>query len=370
MLLGTKDVRLPRQYGIRLAALAAACLVAACAPPDQAPAPEPRLVRTVVVGDGAAAAAAGYTAEVRSRYETDLSFQVGGKVIRRSVDVGNLVASGQVLAQLDDADLRLHVEAARSGVDAARAELERARMEEARYRDLLERGLTTRAAYLTQQTAVKTHQARLEQATADLRLSEQRLGYATLRAESDGVVTSTAAEIGSVVAAGQRVVSIARPSELEAVFDVPDSRIATVRVAAKVELEPPDGDGTRYSARVREISPSADSWTRTYQIRAAIDSPPPALRLGMTVVVTLPDDVPTALIALPAAALYQTDSAPAVWVVTDDGVLELRPVEIDRYDSDLVLVRAGLVRGERVVTAGVHRLAANERVRLLLERTR
>ena len=86
----------------------------------------------------------------------------------------------------------------------------------------------------------------------------------------------------------------------------------------------------------------------------------------MTVTVTVAAEA-AASVALPATALFQKDGAPAVWVVKADRALELRPVEIDRYDSDRVLVGAGLAVGERVVTAGVHRLAENEEVRLLEE---
>jgi RND family efflux transporter MFP subunit len=348
-----------------LVVIGAACCLFGCGPPDAPPAPAPRFVRSIVVEGGAGGAATAYTAEVRSRYETDLSFQVAGKIVSRAVDVGANVTRDQVLARLDDTDLRLRVQAARSGVDAAEAELERARSEEARYRDLLERGLTTRAAYLAQQTAVKTNQSRLEQATADLRLAEQRLGYATLSADENGVVTSVAAEVGSVVAAGQRVVSVARPNELEAVFDVPDSRIASIRGAADVAITTLDGGDARFPAHVREISPSADALTRTYQVRASIDGPPPGLRLGMTVTVLLGSDEGGAVIALPATALFQSGERPAVWVVKDDLTLTLRSVEIERYESDAVFVRSGLADGERVVTAGVHRLAENERVRLM-----
>jgi membrane fusion protein, multidrug efflux system len=336
----------------------------ACGSSEPPAAPEAHLVRSMVVDSAASVEAAEYTAEVRSRYETELAFQVGGKVVSRAVDVGAVVKHGQALAQLDDADLKLRVQAARSGVDAAQAELDRARSEEVRYRDLLERGLTTRAAYLTQQTAVKTSKSRLEQATADLRLAEQRLGYATLRAEDDGVVTSVSAEVGSVVGAGQRVVSVARPNVLEAVFDVPDARIGGIRSTAEIELALLDEPARRYAGHVREISPSADQSTRTYKVRASIDAPPPGLRLGMTVSVTLAQAGGALLISLPATALFQSGNAPAVWVVQDDSTLVLRPVEVERYESDVVLVRAGLAAGDRIVTAGVHRLAEHERVRI------
>jgi membrane fusion protein, multidrug efflux system len=198
-----------------------------------------------------------------------------------------------------------------------------------------------------------------------LRMNEQRLAYTTLRADTDGVVTAVMAEVGSVVSAGQRVMSIAQPSELEAVFDVPDSRIDEIRTATAVQIALLSSPQALYPARIREISPSADPATRTYRVRTSIPLPPASLRLGMNVNVVLSQAAGGAAINLPATALFQKDRTPAVWVVKQDQTLELRPVTIDRYESDRLLITQGLRPGERVVTAGVHRLAPGERVRLL-----
>ena len=326
-----------------------------------------RPVRSQIVTGGASAESATYTAEIRSRVETDLSFQVPGKVISRSVDAGNTVKKGQVLAQLDQTDAQLGVDAARGAVPAAQSDLDRMRSEEARFRDLLERGLTTRAQYQAQQTAVSSAQAKLQQATAELRLAQQKLGYTTLRADQDGVVTRVSIESGAVVAAGQRAVSIARPSELEAVFDVPDGRIGDIKTASSVVINPLQDAGTAWAGRVREISPSADPVTRTYQVRTTIVNPPASLRLGMTVSVTLPRVGGAPNVVLPSTAIFQKDGKPAVWIVKADNTVELRAVGVARYESDRTYIATGLSTGERVVTAGVHRLAPGEKVKLLDE---
>jgi len=183
------------------------------------------------------------------------------------------------------------------------------------------------------------------------------------------VVTRMLVEAGSVVSAGQRVMSIARPSELEAVFDVPDARIGEIRNLSSVVINPLSGDGTAWAGRVREISPSADPVTRTYQVRTSIVNPPPSLRLGMTVSVTLPLTGGPPNVALPSTSIFQKDGKPAVWIVKDDGTVELRPVSVERYDSDRVFIASGIRTGERVVTAGVHRLAPGEKVRVQPEKT-
>jgi RND family efflux transporter MFP subunit len=344
--------------------MAVALGLAGCGAKQEAE-PLVRPVRSLVVTGGASAESATYTAEIRSRYETDLSFQVAGKLVNRAVDVGNTVKKGQLLAQLDQTDQQLGVDAARGAVPAAQSDLDRSKSEEARFRDLLERGLTTRAQYQAQQTAVRSAEAKLSQATAELRLAQQRLGYTTLRAGEDGVVTRIQVEVGSVVAAGQRAISFARPSELEAVFDVPDARIGEVRPGSSVVINPLQGADAAWAGRVREISPSADPVTRTYQVRTTIVNPPPSLRLGMTVSVTLPRVGGAPSVVLPSTAIFQKEGKPAVWIVTADGTVALRSVTVERYESDRTYIAAGLSTGERVVTAGVHRLAPGDKVKLL-----
>jgi RND family efflux transporter MFP subunit len=163
------------------------------------------------------------------------------------------------------------------------------------------------------------------------------------------------------------VISIARPDELEAVFDVPDSRIDALRGNSELAVHLLGETAGSFPATVREISPSADPMTRTYQVRASIPEAPANLRLGMTVSVTLPPGEGLSSVRLPATALFQSGPDPAVWVVRGDLTVELRPVEVARYESDSVYIAGGLHAGDRVVTAGVHRLAEGELVRLLDE---
>ena len=282
--------------------------------------------------------------------------------------MGATVTKGELLAQLEQTDQQLGVDAARGAVPAAQSDLDRSRSEEARFRDLLERGLTTRAQYQAQQTAVRSAEAKLAQATAELRLAQQRLGYTTLRAGEDGVVTREMVEVGAVVAAGQRALSIARPSELEAVFDVPDGRIGEVKAGSSVVINPLSGESAAWAGLVREICPSADPVTRTYQVRTTIVNPPPSLRLGMTVSVTLARVGGAPNVSLPSTAIFQKDGKPAVWIVSPDSTVELRSVIVERYDTDRVYVAEGIRTGERVVTAGVHRLAPGEKVKLAAEK--
>src|SRR5262245_11958980 len=119
MAIQNRNPALLRSAALTLLFASVAVQLTACGGADAAPPPEPRLVRTLVIEGSAGGDSAEYTGEIQSRYETELSFQVGGKLVGRRVDVGTVVRRGDVLAQVDETDLRLRVQAARSGVDAA-----------------------------------------------------------------------------------------------------------------------------------------------------------------------------------------------------------------------------------------------------------
>jgi membrane fusion protein, multidrug efflux system len=342
----------------------AATLVSACQRAE-AP-PEIRPVRTLLVGTGNTEQIMTFTGEIHSRYETDLAFQVGGKIVQRAVDVGAMVKQGAILARLDTQDLQLAVDTSQSAVAAAQAQLDRARSDEIRYRDLLERGLTTRSTFLAQQTNAKTAQSQLEQAKSELQLRRQQLGYASLRADRDAVVTKAYQNAGAVVAAGQPVLELAQRGELEAVFDAAENQVDQVRAAAGGDVRLLNSDAASIKGRIREVSPSADPATRTYRVRMSLGEPSDLLKLGMLVSVAIrPASSDARALSVPATALYQQNAKPAVWIVRSDSTLELRPVMVRRYDSDRVQLASGVKPGERIVTAGVHKLSAGARVRLL-----
>jgi membrane fusion protein, multidrug efflux system len=327
-------------------------------------APEVRVVRSMVLGGPGAATALTFTAEIRARFETDLAFQVSGKLAARLVDTGARVRRGDALARIDDQDLRTAADAARAAVAAAQAQLERARSDEGRFRDLLERGLTTRSNFLAQQTNTRTAQSQFDQAQSELQLRTQQLGYATLRADRDGVITRTQQNPGAVVSAGQPIVTLAQANELEVVFDVAENQVDLVRAARQVKVRWLDGDQPAIEAMIREVAPSADPQTRTYRVRANLLTTPPGLKLGMIVTaVTTVDDGSQAALTVPPTALFQHEGGPALWVVGADSKVQLRPVRVTRYDSDRVLIESGVKPGERIVTAGVNRLAVGTQVR-------
>lgn len=305
-----------------------------------------------------------FVGTIRPRVESDLGFRVAGKVARRLVNVGDRVRAGQALAVLDEADLRLQQEQAEAEIRAAGAALAQGEAELKRITTLRNDGWSTASGYDRQKAAAEEARGRLARAERSLSLSRNALSYATLAADADGVVTATPVEPGQVVAIGQPAVRLARTGEKEAVVAIPEVLIGQVREGrASVTLW--SDPGKRFAARLRELSPSADPTTRTYLARYALANPGEEAQLGMTATVTIGAPEEARVARLPLSALYNQGAGPAVWVVGADGQLALRPVTVAAYEAREVLVSGGLDEGVQVVSLGVQKLDAGQKVRVV-----
>jgi RND family efflux transporter MFP subunit len=345
-----------------LAALAAALLLAACSA-ETAPAPKAeRPVQVQSVAFQAEDAARDFVGVVRARYETDLGFRVGGKMVARLVNVGDRVHAGDVIARLDPEDLRLQVESAEAELAAASTNLTQTSADFERYETLKTRGYASIADYDRKTAAKGEAESRLARAKRALDLARNQLDYAELKAGADGVITATLAEPGQVVALGQPVVKLAHRGEKEAVVALPENWLSKAR-EAKATVTLWSDNGHHYAARLRELSPQADQATRTYAAKFTILDPDDSVALGMTATVSLKPAGDALVAKLPLSAVLSRGSGASVYVVSQAGELTLRPVTVASFNEDDALITGGISVGEKVVTLGVQKLEPGLKVR-------
>lgn len=337
-------------------------LLGACAPPPEvAKVPRTVLVRSIPA-EAAASEVRLYSGEVRARHELDLGFRIGGKLAERLVDVGAPVSAGQVLARLDPQDVLLASQAAAAQQSAVEAEVALARAEYERIEHLRARNFVSASALDVRRAALQAAEARLRQVRAQAAVAGNQSDYAVLRAPQQGVVTAAPAEVGQVLAAGQVVLRLAREAAREVLIHVPESRIAEIEVGREVSVRPWAQSQQVISARVREIAPSADSATRSFAVRVALEAGGEMPPLGATATVVFAR--PAVMQALlPLAAVTQAADRAVVWVVDEAHTLRRVEVEAEAFREDGVVIRGGLPAGARVVVAGVHRLVEGESVR-------
>ena len=337
-------------------------LVAGCDPSPQ-PSAQARPVRTLIVQESAGGETMSFTGQIRARDEVSLAFRLDGRLIERSVDVGDMVAAGQVIGRLDPQIQQNELHQAQANLSAAQGTLNEARNDFSRQQVLLARGFASTARFDQAQRAVQIAEAQVESAQAQLRTARERLGYTELRASAAGAVTAVGAWPGEVVSAGHMVVQVALDGGRDAVFDVPAQTIRTAPRDPALEIALTDDPSVKATGRVREVAPQADPVTRTYRVKVAVIDPPEALRLGATVTGRVEMDASTA-IRIPASALTSASGSAAVWVVDpNDQTVALRTVTVVRYGTASVAVSAGLNEGDIVVTAGSQTLRPGQKVR-------
>jgi RND family efflux transporter MFP subunit len=347
-----------------LTALIALLSLAGCFKDEKKAPPEPRLVRAMQVSHDALQMANDTVGDIEPRRTANLGFQVGGRLVERLVDTGATVRAGQLLARLDPADQRNRVLSAEAQVRAAQASVDQAVPLEARYRQLAATGYATQQRFEEAKKQLQKSKDELADAQAQLAFAQDQLKYTELVAASDGVVLSTGADPGQVVAAGQMVVQVADPSQREAVFAVADTSIGNAYVGLKVKVTMKTDPSVSTTGAVREIAPSADPVTRTYAVKVALPDPPEKMRLG-SIVLGRPEAEGGTVMRIPAGALLQTGDNPAVWVVEGQNhEVRKRTVKVLRFDTKDVLIAEGLKPGDVVVTAGINTLADGQKVRL------
>jgi RND family efflux transporter MFP subunit len=259
-------------------------------------------------------------------------------------------------------------------VTAQQTEADFADAELKRYRDLFSKGFISQSALDQKINVANAARARLDAQKATANVSLNQAGYATLVAQTDGVVTQVTAEAGQVVAQGQAVLKIANPNELELAISIPESRIGDFRGAnlkRPIRVHLWSKPEIFYAGKVREVSGAADATTRTYAVRIAVTvgkENKDSVGLGMSAFAAFVGSEEPGSFAVPLSALYAKGSNIGVWQIGPDGKVTLKPVTVMQYRETNALVTSTQVKpGDTIVAAGVQKLRDGEVVKPLVD---
>jgi RND family efflux transporter MFP subunit len=305
-----------------------------------------------------------FVGTIRPRIETDMGFRVPGKIAKRLVEVGQTVEIGQPLATLDEVDLKLQAEQAEAELRAATGVLAQAGAAETRAKELRGKGWSTDAQLDQAKAAADEARARLNRAERSVELTNNSLSYATLIADTRGVVTATLVDPGQVVASGQTAIRVARFAEKEAVVSIPETLLGRAKdgTASVTLWSEPD---KKYTAKLREIAPNADPATRTYLAKFSLPDAGDKVSLGMTATLTLSDPATERVARLPLSALFSQGGDPSLYIVDNAGEIALKPVAVKSYETKDVVITGGVDEGAKVVVLGVQKLDPAQKVRVV-----
>jgi len=326
----------------------------ACGKKKEAPRPEVvRPAKIITVGQGEGTETRKYPGKVRAMDRVELSFEVSGKLIELSVNDGQSVKQGAVIARIDPRDFQ-------SKLDAAKASERQAASELKRYANLLKDHVVARSNYDVKK---RNH----EVAVSDVNIAQKALDNTTLRAPFSGRIGRKMVENFQVVQAKQPIVVLQKKGMIEIVVNVPERAVALAKVGDKGEIgvEFSSLPGKRYPVTVKEYAAEADPQTQTYRVVVTMPAPKEINVFdGMTATVYYTRHNKNVKgLTIPAAAAFADNGKTFVWRLDQDMRVQPVAVRLGLMDGDSVAIESGLASGDRIVAAGVQNLTAGQKVR-------
>jgi multidrug efflux system membrane fusion protein len=335
-------------------------------------------------------AATRYSANVEAFARVDLAFKVGGYVreiaqlkadgLPRTLQEGDEVKRGQVLARLREGDYLQKVAGAKAHLAEATALREQAKLESDRATKLVESQAIAKNQLDDAKARLDAAAARVEAARAQLQESENAVADTAITSPIDGIVMKRGIEVGSLAAPGSLAFIVADTRQVKVVFGVSDAVVEKLQLGSSVTIAT-QASAVEYTGKISRVSPSADPKSRVFEVEATIANPKQDLRVGMVAALKVPEakaaaavgaaSEPGAVGVVPLNAIIRAPNDPAgfaVFVVKDEGgrsVAHVKPVGLGDPLGNRILVTEGLSSGDRVIVMGATIVADGEEVQVI-----
>lgn len=299
--------------------------------------------------------------------EVSVAAELSGTVSAVHVREGDTVTVGQLLLELDPQKRRFAAQQAEQGLQRSQTNLQEARLKLERRSDLAERESVSREELDTAQLAVDSAAATYQQALASHRLAQRELADTKIFSPTDGVVDVRAVEVGELVQAGVRLLTLQAVHGLRVHTWVSEADVLRIRPGNTATVEVSGLAGQSFSAQVQWVGVNADPQTGNFPVKLVLVDAVSVLRPGMTARVALKVSSMPGVLLLPEEALVDRQRRRVVFVV-DNGVARQREPLLAAGLSNRLQILDGLGAGDAVVVEGQARLLDGSPVRIQAER--
>jgi RND family efflux transporter MFP subunit len=310
--------------------------------------------------------------------EAPILARADGYILRRMVDIGDRVQSGQPVAEIEAPEMeeqvrqsKANLQQAQAAVDQALAnyqqgktDTELARMTAQRWASLVAKGVVSRQENDTYQAQYQSHVAGLESlekavgvqrsnaaaAEANLARIERMQSYLVVKAPFEGVITLRNVDVGALVNAGSTLLfRIAQTSTLRTYLNVPQEQASSVRAGQPARLSVSNLPGRQFTGTVARTANALDPASRTLLVEVHVPNGDGALLPGMYARVDLFSPRTDAPLLIPSDALIARGQGTEVAVVRQDHRVHVQKVEVGRDYGDRLEVAGGLKDGDLVI---------------------
>ncbi len=263
--------------------------------------------------------------------------QAGGEVVNLPIEEGQTVRAGQLLAKLDDAQLRYQLEGLEVSLEGYRNDLRR-------YQALVKGDATPAVNLERTQLSIRSTEAQIKQV-------KKQIENTIITAPFAGIVTEKTIEKGSVVSAGSPVATVVDVSSLKLVVNVPEKSVNAFRPGQAIPVRTEVYPGAEFTGKVTLVGAEGDA-AHNYPLEILVpNSAQNPLKAGMYGKVARVGRVKGKTLAVPRQAIVGSDKQPQVYVVEGDRAV-LRPVQIGATTNEYYEITSGLKPGEQVITGG------------------
>lgn len=336
---------------------------------------EPRAAGTPVAAipaqRGDLAVTVGALGTVRSLASVAIRPRVEGELLAVKFEEGEHVAKGQLLATIDPRDYQAQLAAAQGQLVQDQARLASAREDLERYRTLVEQQAVARQEFEQQRQLVRQYEGAVATDKANIKSAQVQLGYTRITAPSDGIIGIRNVDPGNLVASGddEPIATLVQLDPISVLFSLPSQYVPTLREqldagdAPKVTATTVDGE--RLVGRLTSLDSRVDSATGTVRLRARFDNDKGRLYPSAFVDVHLTVRTLHDRVIVPQPAVQIGQDGLFVYVVTDDGTVSRRDVEVSASENHRSALVSGVTAGERVVVDGIDNLSDGTQVRVV-----
>jgi membrane fusion protein, multidrug efflux system len=303
-------------------------------------------------------------AEARPFVEAPIYARASGYVTKWYVDIGERVAAGKLLAEIDTPELDQELVAAKAGLEQAQAALALSKVTADRWAELLKTSSVSEQEDAEKAADLKLKQADVNAAKATVERFEDLKAFCHVTAPFAGTITTRDIDVGDLISSGKELFRLSDTHTLRIFVHVPQSATPGLVIGALADIIVPENPGHKFPAKVVRTAGAIDAPSRTLLTELDVDNANNEIIAGSYAQVSFHDMNASPILTLPSNTLLFQSEGPQVGVVLPDGRVELHDVMLGRDLGANVEVLSGIVVGDKVIINPSDSLISGAHVRL------
>jgi len=326
-----------------------ALMIIGCAGKSNKPAQKPPIpVGVYKVSENVSDQVFTYSGTIKPYKSINFGFMVSGKIRRVFVEEGTFVKKGQIIAQLDSSDYLF-------ALDAAEAQYQRASKEYDRLKKLYDKNSLTQSDY-------DKISALYKEARADYQYKMKQLDETRLYAPDHGWISFDNVHEGEIVKQGIPIFQLVQTNKVFARFMVPENEISNIQDEKIVKVTIPSVNDSAVEAVIKRIAPGAESFSRSFEVKALFENEEYVFKPGMMVHVGVPSGQKENQLGVPAMAINKSANGEKYVYVINNNIAGKRIIKTGSVSGKQIIITSGLKAGEAVVTNGCSKLYEGAKV--------